>query len=167
LQDVQLLALLFSVELWIVNVGDQFFDLHIGGDDAGRLKFRWQEAVAPESGAYHNFGAGPQDDIAGKIFVLRAEAVKHPRTHGWTDRLDVAGVHLEECWLMVRHVRPHRADDATIVDDLCDIRERLVDIDAALAAFAEAEWRRHEPAVFLFPVKLPLRFLAFMFLQSR
>src|SRR5205823_5527182 len=53
LQHVQLLALLFSVELWIVNVGDQFLDLHVSGDDAGRLKFRRQEAVAPESGAYH------------------------------------------------------------------------------------------------------------------
>ena len=68
---------------------------------------------------------------------------------------------------MVRHVRPHRADDATIVDDLCDIRERLVDIDPALAAFAEAERRGHEPAVFLRSVKFPLRFLPFMFLQSR
>src|SRR5438270_3113713 len=76
LQDVQLFALLFSVELWIVNVGDKFFDLHISGDDAGRLKFRRQEAVAPESGAYHNFGAGPQNDVAWKIFVLGAEAVK-------------------------------------------------------------------------------------------
>jgi hypothetical protein len=71
--------------------------------------------------------------------VFGTESVEEPGTHGGADWLDVAGVHLDERGLVIRHIGVHGANDAAIVDDAGEIRERLADFDAALAVTLEAQ----------------------------
>ena len=43
-QEIELLALLVVRELWVLDVGDELVDLHVGGDDARGLEFGGQES---------------------------------------------------------------------------------------------------------------------------
>src|SRR5438093_4999538 len=145
-EKIELFALLLVSELWIFDVGEELVDAHVRCDHAGSLELRRKKAIAPQCGADDDFRAGPQDDIARKILVFGAETVQKPGTHRWADGLDIAGVHLNERGLMVRHVGSHRADHTAVVDHLADMRKSYADLDAALAALLEGELRRHETA---------------------
>ena len=56
LEQVELLALLVAGQRGVVDVGHQLVDVHVGGDDAGRLVLGGQEAVAPERRADDDLG---------------------------------------------------------------------------------------------------------------
>ena len=79
-EQVELLTLFGLGQGRVVDVGEKFVHPHVGGDDAGGLVFRGQEAVGPKGGPDNDFGRGPQNDVAGEVLVLGAEAVKEPRT---------------------------------------------------------------------------------------
>ena len=81
-----------------------------------------QEAVAPQLRADDRL-AGTEDDEAGQVLVLGAQAVGQPGTHARPNRLHVAGVHHQQARLVIGIVGVHRADDADVVDAACRVRD--------------------------------------------
>src|SRR4029453_11503281 len=68
-------------------------------------------------------------------------------------------MHLEQRRLMVRHVGVHRTNDATVVDDPREIRQRFADVDATFTALVERKVGRHEARALGLFVKVTRRLL--------
>ena len=164
-EQIELLALLLLRELRVFDVGDELVNLHVSGDNAGRLKFGGEEAVAPESGTDDDLWTGPQDNVAGQVVVFTAQTIKQPGAHRRTNGLDVARVHLQQRRLVVRHVGLHRANDAAIVNYPPEVRQRLAHFNAAPAAGMEFVRRRHKARAFALLVEFAGGLLAFVFVQ--
>src|SRR5205814_7913308 len=78
---------------------------------------------------------------AGQILVFRAEPVNGPRSKGWPDKLETAGVHLQEGLRMARQVGLHAAHEAHLVGMFRDIRKEFRNPQAAVAALRELPFR--------------------------
>ena len=150
LDEVELVPLLLDVEAVVVDVGDELVGVEfllLGvGRDVGRLIDRGQEAGAPERWADGGGNLRAENDEAGEIFVVGAEAVGEPGAHGGTAGDVGSGVHHDERGLVVGDFGVDGADDADVVDALADVGEELADFDAALAVALELEGRLHEGA---------------------
>lgn len=83
-------------------------------------------------------------DEAGQVLVLRAKAVEGPRAEGRSNKLGNAGVHLDEGLRVARLIALHAAQQAEFVGVLGDVRKRVADPQAALAALFEVPKRRHQ-----------------------
>ena len=95
-----------------------------------------QKAGAPEGLAAGRVGpAADQDDEAGQVLVLRAQAIGDPRAHRGPAVAGRAGVEEQLGRRMVELVGVHRLDDGDVVDDAAEVRPELADDRAALAAF--------------------------------
>ena len=107
--------------------------------DPRRLVDRRQERTAecPRGGHWR-----VDDDVAGEILVLRAEAVERPGAERRTDELRGAGVELREGLWMGRQVGGHRVDHAQLVGVSGDLVEEARHPQAALATLAELPPRR-------------------------
>ena len=67
--DEKLLALLTVCEAGVADVGDQFVDFHVGGNDTRSLVLGWEKAVAPERGADDDLIRGAQHHIARQVVI--------------------------------------------------------------------------------------------------
>src|SRR6185295_5193239 len=99
-------------------------------------------------------------------FVGGAQTIQHPGTERRSNGLDVAVVHLDERGLMVGHVALDRANDATMVDDSRDVRQRFAYFQSALSISLEGKWRRHEALAGGRFNQFAFGMLAFEFLES-
>ena len=68
-KQVKLLALLTVCEAGVADVGDQFVDFHVGGNDTRSLVLGWEKAVAPERGADDDLVRGAQHHIARQVVI--------------------------------------------------------------------------------------------------
>ena len=76
-------------------------------------------------------------------------------------------MHLQQGRFVVGDVRVHRANDAALIDDLANVRQRFADLDPALPVWPELERRRHEAGRVWLLVNLAGRLGVFVFLQRR
>ena len=77
-EQVELLALGGAREAEVANVLDEFLDASLGGVDVVALVDARQEAALPVLGLLNGEAAGAKRHEAGKVLVLRAEAIGHP-----------------------------------------------------------------------------------------
>ena len=82
-------------------------------------------------------GTGAEDDEAGEILRLRAEAVGDPGAHGRATDLIVAGEEFELAGMVVELVGVHRADEAEVAGDGSGVGEQVGEIHALGAVFLE------------------------------
>ena len=101
-----------------------------------------QEAAAPVGGAAaRSPSAGAEDDEAGQVLRLAAQAVGRPGAQARPAELLRAGVHEDLRRRVVERVGDHRLDDRDVVDDLGEVRQQLGELGAALAVPGELELR--------------------------
>ena len=90
------------------------------------LEDRGQKTAAPEAIAGAGMGAaGDQDDEAGQVLALRAEAIGHPRAHRRPAKLRRAGEQQQLRRGVVELVGEHRLDEAQVVGDAGKLRQGL------------------------------------------
>ena len=88
-----------------------------------------------------------EDDEAGQVLALGAEAVVDPRPHARVAGLNRAALHLEQGRAVIVARAVHRADHAQVVGVGGEAREEVGDVDAALTVLADAERALHCRAV--------------------
>ena len=89
IDEVELVTLLFSGKVRVVEIRNEFFHFHIGGVDCGSLVFSWKEAIGPELRP-DNRSAGSQGNIAGQVFVFGSKPIRNPTSDGWPNGLRIA-----------------------------------------------------------------------------
>ena len=104
-----------------------------------------EEAAAPAAlAAVGLVLAGEQDDEAGQVGALAAQAVRQPGAEaGPADDL-VAGVHEDLGRRVVELRGVHRAQDGDVVGDRPQVRQQLGDLGAGLAVAGEAVGRAEQ-----------------------
>ncbi len=85
---------------------------------------------------------GGEDDEAGQVFGLAAQAVGDPRAHARPAGDGRPGVHEGVRRVVVDRLGHHGPDDADLVGDAPDVREELADLLARLAELLERVLRR-------------------------
>ena len=91
--------------------------------------------------------AGAEDDEAGQVLRLAAQAVGRPRAEARPAELLRAGVHEDLRRRVVERVGDHRLDDRDVVDDLGQVRQQLRQLGPALAVLGELELRPEQRRV--------------------
>jgi hypothetical protein len=87
------------------------------------------------------FAAGGEDDEAGEVFRILAEAVEAPRAEARPAELHGPGVHHALGRGMVEGVRHHRLHDGDVVRDLRGVRQQLGEFGPRLPVLGELELR--------------------------
>ena len=110
------------------------------GAELDALVDRRQEAAAPVRVA----AAGPlvaraEDDEAGQVLRLAAQAVGDPGAHARPAEDLRAGAHHDLPGRVVERVGDHPLDDGDVVDDRREVRQQLGELGAALAVPGELE----------------------------
>ena len=90
------------------------------------------------------FAAGAEDDEAGQVLRLAAQAVERPRAEARLAELLRAGAHQDLAGGVVERVGDHRLDDGDVVDDVRQVRQQLGELGAALAVPGELELRAQQ-----------------------
>ena len=143
--EAELLALLVNGEMRIAQMADELFRLDGFVVNMHALEAGGHVAGAPERRT-ENGETGAEDDEAGEVSVVRAEAIREPGSHGWAARKLVAAVHQLQRRAVVAVIRMHGADEAEVVDSLSDLRENLADLEARLAVALELPRTAHKGA---------------------
>src|SRR4051794_11652290 len=89
---------------------------------------------------------GTQHDKAGQVLILRAQAVREPRSHRGTSGELLTAIQQKERRFMIRTVRVHRPDHAKIVGQSPELREDLTHFQSAFSITLELEGRLEEIA---------------------
>src|SRR5216683_973610 len=150
LDQIQLMPLLLDIEVIVMDVGDEFVRVEVllAGvcGDVGRL-IDWREkAGAPKRRPDCRGDLRAENDEAGEILVVRAEAVCQPGPHGGASGYVRSSVHHDERGLVVRNLGEDRPHDADVVDALANVGKELADFNSALSVAFEFERRLHERA---------------------
>ena len=135
--------LISRAETAVADVLQQLPRLFLSTGDIGTLVHRWQEGGVPKLRAQHRI-TGTQHDEARQVLVLRPQPIREPGAERRPARQSVPAIHHEQRRPVIPVVGVHRADDADVVDVRANLRKNLADLDAALSALLEFEWRAHQ-----------------------
>src|SRR5262249_17288259 len=106
---------------------------------------RGEETRAPERLAARRIrAAADQDDEAGQLLALGAEAPGDPGAHARAAGAGRSGVEKELRGRVVELVGPHRLDEGDVVHELAELRQELADPGAALPVLTELVRRAKE-----------------------
>src|SRR5690606_25447567 len=117
-QQVQLAALLLHVQRGVFDELHQFVHIGVFSVDVGSLVNAGQEGRLPVFGPAGGHAFGAHGDVAGQVFIFRAQAVGDPGAKAGAVQAAVARVHETQGGLMVGHIGLHGADDAEVIGKL-------------------------------------------------
>ena len=131
----------------ILLLGPQIQQGRALGAHAGALVHRRQPARLPVLDMVDRQALGiVQHHVGRQVLVLRAQAVRDPRTDGRPVRELAAALHDEDRRFVIEVRGEHRADEGDVVDLLRQVRQDLGNLHARLAVLGELVRRRHESA---------------------
>ena len=126
----------------VADILNQLLDLLVGSIHVHTLVDARQEYGTPVVRSLDRMSAGAHRNESGQVPILRAQPIRQPGTEAGPGQRVVAAVHQHERWLVVWHIRLHRAHHAQVIRVLAEMRKHVTDRDAALPVANELEWRR-------------------------
>ena len=102
-----------------------------------------QETAPPKTGVKGLilFVGGDENDEGREIFIHRAKAVMHPRTHGWASGNLRAGLEKGDGGIVIDGLGVHRTNHAEFVSNSGGVRQQITEPRAGFSVLLKFEYR--------------------------